>query len=104
MQGVLELKEVKDGVEITRKVIIPYAEYRILMTLGKEALIAPEVSRRSGDKKISPPSASSLLHRLVDRGLVKKTEEKTFVYGTLVRRVVFQCSVEIKESELVPKA
>jgi hypothetical protein len=51
MQGVLELKEVKDGIEITRKVVIPYTEYRILMILGKEALIAPEVSRRSGDKK-----------------------------------------------------
>lgn len=75
--------------EPQKVVIIPNAEYEVIKLLGKNEMIAPEISRKS-NKKYSASTVASLLSRLVKRGLLSRTDKIINLNGLKFKRVVFK--------------
>lgn len=72
-----------------KTIIIPNAEYAIIKLLGEDEMIAPEISRKS-NKKYSPATVASLLARLLEKGLVSRTDKLIELNGSKFKRVVFK--------------
>lgn len=68
-------------------------EWLVLELLGKEEMIAPQISRLSGGV-LSQASCYKLLSRLEERGLVIRKQTKIEVTGTALRRFVYSSTFD----------